>query len=370
MNRHEARALWAQIGPALAEKGLIVPGVTMVRPDGWKSDFGLAMDELPLAFDAAQPSLTTDPNSAIPALLSTTIDPEVYRIIFAPNKAAEIFSERKAGTWLDETRMFPVVEHVGEVTSYGDFSNAGHVNVNTNWPQRQSYPMQTIKEYGQRELERAGLARISWVSEMDQAAALAINKAMNYTYFYGVANLQNYGLLNDPHLTASLTPATKAAGGTTWFVNGAPNATANEVYNDIISLFEQLVNQCAGTVDKDLKMTLAMSPASAVALTFTNSFNVNVEDLLKKNFANLTVKTAMQYGVITTSNPQGQAGGNFVQLIADSVEGQRTGYCAFTEKMRTFPIIRDLSSYKQKVMSGTWGAIIRFPAGISSMLGV
>jgi hypothetical protein len=115
---------------------------------------------------------------------------------------------------------------------------------------------------------------------------------------------------------------------------------------------------------------LAMSPGSEVALTATNSFNVNVSDLLKKNFPNITVKTAVQYGVLSSSNPQGITGGNLVQMIADAVEGQQTGYCAFSEKMRSHPIVRQLSSFQQKVTAGTWGAIVRQPFGISQMLGV
>jgi hypothetical protein len=57
-------------------------------------------------------------------------------------------------------------------------------------------------------------------------------------------------------------------------------------------------------------------------------------------------------------------------MIADDVEGQRTGFCAFNEKMRAHPIIRAASSFKQKMTAGTWGAVIRFPAGIASMVGV
>ncbi len=64
------------------------------------------------------------------------------------------------------------------------------------------------------------------------------------------------------------------------------------------------------------------------------------------------------------------AGGNLVQLIAEDVEGQDTGYCAFNEKMRAHPVIRAASSFKQKVTSGVWGAIIRQPAAIAGMLGV
>src|SRR6185503_6176542 len=134
---------------------------------------------------------------------------------------------------------FPVVEHTGEVSSYGDYSMNGRAGVNTNWPQRQAYLFQTIKEYGERELERAGLARISWVSEIDKGAATVLNKFQNLTYFFGVQGLQNYGLLNDPNLSAALTPATKAAGGVKWVLSGVINATANEVYADIQAIFIQ-----------------------------------------------------------------------------------------------------------------------------------
>jgi hypothetical protein len=117
-------------------------------------------------------------------------------------------------------------------------------------------------------------------------------------------------------------------------------------------------------------MVLAMSPTSAAALTATNTFNVNVYDLLKKNFPNLRVETAVQYGALTAANPQGVAAGNFMQLIAESIEGQDTGYCAFNEKMRAHTIIRDLSAFKQKVTGGSWGAIIRLPVAFASMVGI
>jgi hypothetical protein len=208
------------------------------------------------------------------------------------------------------------------------------------------------------------------VSEIDVAAATVLNKFSNLTYFFGVAGLQNYGMLNDPNLSAALTPATKAAGGVKWINAGAIVATANEIYADIQAIFLQLVTQSGGLIDQNSKMVLALSPGSSVALTATNSFNVNVGDLLKKNFPNLRIETAVQYGVTSASNPQGVAAGNFVQLIAESVEGQDTGYCAFNEKMRTHPIVRGSSSVKQKITAGSWGAIIRMPMAIASMVGV
>jgi hypothetical protein len=331
----------------------------------WMNNFDLAMD--------AQPALSTTPNNAIPAWLTSIVDPSLIRILFAPNKAAKIFGEVQRGDWTMQTAYFPIVEYTGEVSSYGDYSNNGRTGLNTDFPNRQAYLYQIIKEYGQLELARAGLARIAWAAELDRAAIEILNKFQNLTYFYGVQGLENYGLFNDPSLSASLTPATKANGGVTWFTNtGSPNASANEVYNDIVAVYEQLVLQAGGHVEIDMEtpIVLAMSPALQVALTFTNSFNVNVEDLLRKSFPRIRLETAVQYGKLTTSNPQGVAAGNFMQMIAETVGGQDTGYMAFNEKLKTHNIVIDLSSYKQKASQGTWGAIIRQPFAIASMIGM
>ncbi len=363
----EAQAAWRADAPRLEQLGVFLPDVQAYVADGFGADFAMAMD----AIVGTMPQLTTAaPSSAVPALLTTMIDPAVFEILFTPNKAADIFGEVRKGSWLDETIMFPTVEHVGEVSSYGDFAESCGARANTTFPQRQSYLFQTIKEYGERELERAGLAKINWVTELDKSAAAHINKFLNLTYFFGVLGLQNYGLLNDPALSAALTPATKAAGGTAWISGGVIKATANEVYSDLESIFLQLVNQSNGLIEADTPMTLGLSPASQVALTATNTFNVNVHDLLKKNFPKITIETAMQYGVLSASNPQGNSAGNIVQLIARKVEEQDTGYCAFNEKMRAHPIIRAMSSFKQKVTAGTWGAVIRQPFAIASMVGV
>jgi hypothetical protein len=135
-------------------------------------------------------------------------------------------------------------------------------------------------------------------------------------------------------------------------------------------MYYQLIVQTSGLVEADSKLVLAMSPGSEVALTATNSFNVNVFDLLKKNFPNIRFETAVQYGVSSTANSQGNAAGNVVQLIAEEIEGQQTGYCAFNEKMHAQPIVRLMSSFRQKVLAGVWGTVIRQPFAITQLLGV
>jgi len=324
-------------------------------------DFQNANASLRMAHDGfacdAQPALVTTSNSGIPAFLSTFVDPKLIEVLVSPMKAAEVVGgEVKKGDWTTETAMFPMVESTGETSSYGDYSENGVAGVNSNFPQRQSYHYQVMTQWGERELERAGLARIDWANRTNVASVLTLNKFQNKTYFFGVAGLQNYGLLNDPNLSAAIVPTTKAIGGTGW-----ASATAQEINADVQKLYKQLQTQAGGLVQLDSKMTLAMSPVSEVYLTKTTDFNVNVSDILKKNFPNLTIKTAPEYST---------ASGELVQLILDEAEGQRTADTAFTEKLRAHPIVVQSSSFKQKKSQGTWGTIIFRPAFIAQMLGV
>jgi hypothetical protein len=309
-------------------------------------------------------------NTGIPAFLTTMIDPQVYEILFAPLEAKEIYEEVQKGDWTTNSVMFPTIEHAGETSAYGDYSTNGTVSANTNFPSRQPFLFQTILQYGDRELDVAGAAKINWLSELNKAAAWVINRFQNQTYFFGVQNLQNYGILNDPNLTAALTPAPKSFGNNQWVTNNVITATPNEIYLDIQSLVLQLIQQSVGNINMKSNFVLALSPTSEFAITATNSFDVNVTDLLKKNIPNLKIVSAMQYQVASAINPQGVVGGNFAQLICTDVRGQKTGYVAYNLKMRTGRLVADMSSYKQKLVGGTLGAVLRQPFSIASMLGI
>lgn len=365
-NLAEARRKFESDRVSWAEAGVIAMDTAFAYiPDG-SFDYTMAMD--------SQPGLITSPNAGIPFWLTGFVDPKAYKVLTSPNTAVEILGgdEAKKGDWTDTIAYFPSVESTGQVASYDDYSTNGVVGVNMEFEPRQSYLYQIVAQYGDLEIERAGKARMNYVGEVQFATAKVMSKYQNLTYHYGVAGLQNYGLLNDPGVASNgtLTPGNKTAGGTKWMNGNSQNATANEVYTDIQSMFTQLVAQTGGLVTQTDELVLAMAPQVSVALNATNTYNVNVLALLKTNFPNLKVVTSVLYGAQSAQNPQGIAGGNLVQLIATSVDGQETGFCAFSEKQRAMPIVRDLSSYKQKNFGGTWGAVIRMPTAISQMLGV
>lgn len=299
-----------------------------------------------LAMDA-QPGLTTVGNSGIPAWMLNYVDPQLIEIILQPTKAAEVFGEMKKGDWTTETATFMTVEPTGEVSSYGDYNNNGVSGVNVNFPQRQSYHYQVFTRWGEREVARAGEAKIDYVARVNEASVNALNRFQNKTYLFGVKGLQNYGVLNDPSLPAS------TAAAKTW-----ANSTGEEVYESIRKLFQTLLKQTGGKIDMNTPLLLVCSPTASVDLTKTNQYNVNVIDQLKKNFPNLRVETIPEYSA---------ASGETVQLIVEELDGQRTLDCAFTEKMRAHNMVLEASSIKQKKSQGTWGAIIYRPFCIATM---
>ena len=324
---------------ALAKRGVILPPSTNRFFN--ESDGTLAMD--------AQPALVTTPNGGIPSYLLNYLDPNIIKVIFSPMKAAEIIGEGQKGNWITKTAQFPMVEHTGEVSSYGDFSTSGRSDANLNWPIRQSYHYQTNTEWGEQQLEEAGEAKIDWAAQVNAASILTLNKFQNKTYFFGVEGLRNYGLINDPNLN----PASPVD------VNWLADATTGEqVMQSINNLFSTAQVQLGGNLEKTDRMTLAMSPnTDAKAMTKINMYNVNVMDLMKKNFPNMEVKTAVEYST---------EAGELIQLIVESVDGQKVAQAAFTEKLRAHPIITKESSWRQKKSQGTWGSIIWLPAGIAS----
>ena len=329
-------------------------GIVMPFAFDWMPpDFVLAED--------AQPALITTPNAAIPGFFTQLVDPEVVRILQAPNKGAEILGEQKKGTWVDQTIFIPVVENTGEVSSYGDFNTLGRSDVNEMWEQRQAYLFQTIIEYGDLEVERAGAAKLELVSEKQQAATKTLDKFLDLTYHNGISGMLNYGILNDPGLPAALTPGTKTAGGVKWVTAGVVNATAEEIYEDFQSLYNQLASVSQGYITADTPMTLVYPNTVAGALTAINSFGITIRAFIKESFPNIEYVSDPRYATVA---------GNVVQLIAKEFDGKKTGYCAFNEKSRDHALVRSLSSYAQKKTGGTWGAIIRYPLSFAQMLGV
>ena len=316
-----------------------------------------------MARDAA---LQTPVSVGVPSVFTTFIDPQVVPILFAAQNATKIFGEERKGDWTDNFFTFPVEEYAGNVTPYSDFAENVSTDVNVEYPTRENFLFQTVIKYGDREVGLAAKAKLNVVSSKQQASAYVMAMAHNKFALYGVEGKKVYGLLNDPNLNASISPISITTGSTansTWTAKCAaqPEKTANIVYNDINKLWAEISKNNGGLVDQNSRIILAVSNTRAPYLTEPNSFGLTAMTMLKQSFPNIEV---VQLPELTTT------AGEMLYMTVPDLFGIETGICAFSEKYFLGRVVPEMSSYKQKVVGGTWGAVIRRPSLVATMLGV
>ena len=328
---------------------LAVPGAT--PPRGWIENGNIAM----LANDAA---LVTIPNTAIPAELTAYYDPRIIDVVTRPRKAREIFNEVQKGDWTTSHAKFRMNELTGSTQPYTDFGQSRTSNVNYNWITRQQYVFQTLIEYGDFEEAVSAVAKIQLAADKQRAAAHVIDVDSNLFYLLGVAGMDIFGILNAPNMSAAISPLPSGTGGSVLWAD----KDTQQIYNDILALHEQLVSQGDGWIDQSSALTLVVSPAAAVWLGRATNFNVSVMDMLNKYFSNLKLVTLPELADDTS--------GELLLLIANEMSGNPTGELGFSDKIRAGRVIPDVSSFRQKWSSTTYGAIIYYPFAVASMRGI
>ena len=322
-----------------------------VAPRAWVEGGNVAM----LANDA---QIVTVPNAAIPAELTAYYDPRIIDIVTRPRKAREIFGEVQKGDWTTSHAKFRLNELTGSTQPYSDFGQSRTSGVNYNWIVREQYVFQTLIEYGDYEEAVSAVAKIQLAADKQRAAAHVIDVDGNLFYLLGVAGRDIYGILNAPNLTAAIAPLPSGAGSSVLWTDKDTQA----IYNDVLALHEQLVTQGDGWIDQDSALTLVVSPAAAVMLGKATNFNVSVMDMLNKYFKNLKIVTLPEMSDDTT--------GESIMLIADEMSGNPTGELGFSDKIRAGRVIPDVSSFRQKWTSTTYGAIVYYPFAIATMRGI
>ncbi|AOK04073.1 hypothetical protein WK25_06075 [Burkholderia latens] len=310
--------------------------------------------KLVAAMDAAGP-LVTQPNNGIPQMLTNYFDPRVIEVLVAPMNAELLYPPVQKGDWTTTTATFMTVESTGETATYGDYSGNGMSSHNVNFPARQNYGFQTNTQWGDKQMAVAAKARVDYAARQQLASALILRKKENAIFLFGVAGLQNYGLTNDPALSAPVAPTT-GAGGTTWDVK-----TSDEIYADFVLLWKNLIAAGNGLINTKSRVKVGIPNVSEQNLTKQNSYGQVLRDRLKLAYPNMEIETIPEFAT---------ASGNLVQMIAQDVEGQPTGELAYAERMRAHGVVRRDSSYSEKKSGHAFGAVLYYPNFIQQMLGV
>lgn len=301
-----------------------------------------------IAMDAYEGGVSqTVANAGIPAMLTTFLSPKWIEYVTSPMRTAEAFNEKQFGDRVMTNISIPTYELYGETSSYGDFNGNGMSNSNENYEYRQPYAYQTNIKIGEIAEERAAAARFSLVERQIQSTTLTLNKTQDNIYLYGVAGLKNYGTLNDPDLLPDSV-------GANW-------ATLDSLglYNEVLALFSQLVEQSNGIVTETDPMTLVLSPGLNARLLASNLYGLNAMKYVKDNFPNLKIVSISQYKT--------QAGEK-LQLVLDSYMGQDTVHLGFVDKLRTHAVEVKTSGFLQKRSQSTIGAIIYYPMFVANRL--
>ena len=324
-----------------------------------------AKTEQMLAMDAAPVTITTG-NVGVPGALVTLFDPTITQILFAAMNASKLAPEARKGDWTDRYMNFTVTEYTGDVTPYGDFAENVTSDVNFESPARENYLFQTVVRFGDLEQAVAARQRLALASEKQRAAATILNKAHNKFALYGVAGKKTYGLLNDPNLPSTASPATVTIGGTnysTWAdkIDHGAGAGANYVFNDVLKLYNALASANGGNIDTSSRIILAVSNARVGALSSPNTYGITAMKMIKDNFPNMEI---VQLPELSTGS------GEWAYMIVPELFGESTADIAYSEKMRMGRLVPELSSFKQKAVGGTWGAVIRRPSLIKIMTGI
>lgn len=348
----------------LKAKGIYVEGAKGVMAyDTVNGKIKTNFSKTALAMDSA---LQTTPNVAYPASFFQYIDPQIVEILFGVTNANRIAPEVKQGTWADEFYTYTTEEAIGDVTAYSDRTENVTSEVNYEFQTREQARFETILQYGNLEVDKASQAKIALASRKQIAGANIIARKQNQFYLYGVSGKINHGLLNSSDLNPSINPNTITIGGnnyTTWadkIAHDAQNA-GNHVFNDVLALWSELSAKNGGNIDQNERIILAVSNNVVSYLSAPNAFGLTAMAMIKDNFPNLEV---VQLPELSTQ------AGEQIKMIVPSLYGVDTVNLVYSDKLRAMQVIQTVSGYKQKLVSTSYGAIIKRASLIATMMGV
>jgi hypothetical protein len=95
--------------------------------------------------------------------------------------------------------------------------------------------------------------RINYVGELTGAASALLNRFGNLAYAFGIAGLQNYGLINNPYLSAYLSPGREGLGRHHLVQRRLAGRDRQRGLQRHPRGREQIINQTNGAVDMDAR---------------------------------------------------------------------------------------------------------------------
>jgi hypothetical protein len=298
-----------------------------------------------------------DPNASVPAYMRAYADPRVIEVLTAERAYRKIAPEVKSGDFATGFTQFRSIEFTGFTTPYGDYDGNGVSGVNTAFPTREQYRFQTTIKVGDLEQQLNAEAKLDLFANKQKSAAINIDIDFNNFALYGVEGMAVYGLLNEPSLNAFITPYV-VDGQTVWTAKDA-----TQQFADITKLVKELYSQAAGHIDKNTATKLLVSTETLADLDKVNTYGLSTMDMIKKTYPNMEVITVPELYNETLQT-------STMMVLANEVYGQNVVEFPYTDKYYAHEIVRDLSSWQQKISAGTYGSVVFLPFAVAGMTGI
>lgn len=306
-----------------------------------------------------QDAAATLPNAGLPAEFLTHFDRRVIDVFFAKTVAEQIGKMYKGGSWEDAFYRTRIREAAGTTRPYSDLSTEQNVHSNNNYVVRQAYRMELVKQWGDLQVAENAKALIDYVSDINVAASHVLAQDLNNIFFYGVSGIQNYGILNDPNLPAYLNPAA-IENRIKWQDKSLP-----EIVTDLTSILSGLYTNAEGWINPDTKLRLALPPSILPVLQGKiSALGYSVFQWIKDNLGDGIIENVVIAPQLATPT------GNAVMIYASEINGQDVINNVFGEVYKSHGVVRQLSSFVEKVSASSYGAVIRYPFAVARMLGV
>lgn len=293
--------------------------------------------------------------------------PGFVEIITQARKIDNLVGVTTQGSFEDEEIVQGVMEHKGEATPYGDFTNTPLASWNVNWIHRSIVRFEEGMQVGRLEEMRAARMRVNSADSKRIAAATALEINRNRIGFNGYNGGANrtYGFLNDPSLPAYISVANGAAGGSTWGTK-----TFLEIVSDALTSLVALRVQSRDIIDVKKTPIMWALPTAAVdrLSTVSDADHKSVYQWLTENYPNVSIESIPE---LDSAN----GGDNVFYMYAMSVtdsgsDDSRTFIQVVPSRFQSMGVDQKTKSYEESYANATAGIMLKRPYAVVRYSGI
>ena len=293
--------------------------------------------------------------------------PGFVEIITQARKIDNLVGVTTQGSFEDEEIVQGVMEHKGEATPYGDFTNTPLASWNVNWIRRSIVRFEEGMQVGRLEEMRAARMRVNSADSKRIAAATALEINRNRIGFNGYNGGANrtYGFLNDPSLPAYVSVPNGAAGTSTWATK-----TFLEIVSDLLTALVALRVGSRDIIDvKKTPLMLALPTAAVDRLsTVSDADHKSVYQWLMENYSNITIESIPE---LDSAN----GGDNVFYLYAMAVtdsgsDDSRTFIQVVPSRFQSMGVDQKTKSYEESYANATAGIMLKRPYAVRRFSGI